>query len=67
MKYKVPFGPRVPGVLYLHFGKVTDVPVIGFPDTPEMRKHHYPEKRGDRAWKVVNGLGEVIDQYTPRK
>ena len=67
MKKVLPKFPRVKGVLYMHMGHIDEAPVIGFPDTPEMRKNHYPEKRGERGWKIVNGDGIVIDQYTPRK
>lgn len=42
-------------------------PILIFPDTPNMRKYHYPQRQGEFAWVLKNDKGEVIDKYSPTK
>lgn len=58
---------RYPGWLHFHGADINEQFYFACPDTPEMRKHHYPEKRGDKPWTIVDGEGKVIDKYRPQR
>lgn len=66
MKTYFPRQPLVSGFLYM-FGRDKKTSIIGFPNTPEMRKFHYPKKTGNRSWTIVDGTtGQTIDSYNGR-
>lgn len=57
---------RTEGFLHLHGKDIKENPYCVFPDTPAMRKFHYPKHQGPNAWTVVDGKGKVIDKYRPK-
>jgi hypothetical protein len=57
---------RTEGCLHLHGKDIKDTPICIFPDTELMRKFHVPKKTGTWSWTLVDGKGEIVDQYRYR-